>query len=47
MTSSEYEEFVQTGIGKSEKSGIFAKGAGAFLRIPATVLLGTDAFLRH
>ena len=46
MTSSEYEEFVQTGIGKSEKSGLLAKATGTILRIPATVLLGTDAFFK-
>ena len=46
MTSSEYEEFVQTGIGRAGDSGIMAKTAGAVLRIPATVLLGTDAFFK-
>lgn len=46
MTSSEYEEFVQTGVGKSEKSGLLAKATGTVLRIPATVLLGTDAFFK-
>ena len=46
MTSSEYEEFVQTGIGKSDSSGITSKIVGGVLRVPGAVLLGTDAFFK-
>ena len=46
MASSEYEEFVKGGIGRSPTDSILAKAYGSIVRIPGSILLGTDAFFK-
>ena len=46
MASSEYEEFVKGGIGRAQTDSILAKTVGSIVRIPGSILLGTDAFFK-